>query len=89
MVSPTYPGEPQSCGYSGMETVDLGKGAFYRRKDARRRFSELSVRSTMITRNSQFSVRFSYGMGLSPICPREHVGSSSRQGGACVYNEED
>ena len=72
-----------------METVDLGKGALYRRKDARRRFSELSVRSLMITHDSQISVRSSHGMGLSPIYLREHVHSSSRQGGACVYNEED
>lgn len=35
------------------------------------------------------SIRSSYGMGLSPLRPREHAHSSSRKGGARVYNEKD
>jgi len=74
-----------------METVDLGKRALHRRKDARRRFSELSVYSLMSDahKDAQISVRSSYGMGLSPLCPREHAHPSSRKGGALVYNKKD
>lgn len=38
---------------------------------------------------SSDSIRSSYGMGLSPLHPREHAHSSSRKGGALVYNEKD
>jgi hypothetical protein len=43
----------------------------------------------MFIHDSQLSVRSSYGVGLSPLCPREHAHSSSRKGGVRVHNEKD
>ena len=43
----------------------------------------------MLIYDTQISVRSSYGMGLSPLRPCEHAYSSSRKGGARIYNEKD